>query len=232
MKKKLAILIGGEFREFELAHRSWPFLTIEHDFFMSTWDTSHEQNTKLGIDLHEVVTTDRILKYIPHAKINIEPDTMQVNNNIKHLYHQKKVFEMADKTGVEYDTAILIRPDLNIIEKNNFNSFINNINDSSIYGISGIVIKSPPEFIYVNEHILIGKYNLLKKIILSLPEFDISKFYIHYHIAKHFVNNDIYIESLFDIIQTFVMRSSHRGKTHLSIAEQLQIESDWMSAKH
>ena len=231
-KKKLAILVAGEFREFEKAYLSWSFLDMDNDFFISTWDTSIEQNSKLNINIKESVTSDRILKYIPHAIINIEPDTTNSNNSIKQRYHWRKVFEMADNTGVEYDNVIVIRPDLKIVQKRDFNSFINNINNSFIYAITGIVIQPPPSFVYINDFIFLGKYDVVKDAILSLPKFDISKYFIHYHIAKHFVNNDIYVESLYNIISALVMRSSHRDKLYLPIEDQFRIETEWFDAKN
>ena len=131
--KKLAVLVGGEFREFESAHLSWPFLSLDYDFFISTWDTTTEKNPKLNINLREEVSSARILKHCPNAHINIEPDTMDVDNSKKQRHHWKKLFEMADNTEIEYETAILIRPDISIIEKQNLNAFISNINDFSIY---------------------------------------------------------------------------------------------------
>lgn len=231
--KKLAVLVGGEFREFESAYPSWPFLSIEHDFFISTWDTSIEKNPKLNIDLLEEVSSARILKHFPNAHINIESDTMLVDNSKKQRHHWKKLFEMVANTGVEYETVILIRPDIRIIEKKNLNDFICSINDFSLYvnGL-GITFMPPPAFIYVNETILMGKYKVVKDAILSLPEFDISKFNVHYHIAKHFVNNDIHVEPLYDIIDTFIMRSSHRGKLHLSIEDQKVIAQHWWDTLH
>jgi len=79
--KKLAVLVGGEFREFESAHLSWPFLSLDHDFFISTWDTTTEKNPKLNINLREEVSSARILKHFPNAHINIEPDIMDVDNS-------------------------------------------------------------------------------------------------------------------------------------------------------
>lgn len=231
--KKLAVLVGGEFREFESAHLSWPFLSLDHDFFISTWDTTTEKNPKLNINLHEEVSSARILKHCSNAHINIEPDIMDVDNSKKQRHHWKKLFEMADNTEIEYETAILIRPDISIIEKQNLNAFISNINDFSIYVMgSGITLMPPPTFIYINDSILIGKYKVVKDAILSLPDFDISKYNVHYHIAKHFVNTDIHVKSLYDVIDAFVMRSSHRDKLHLPIGELKIIAQHWWDTLH
>ena len=41
--KKLAILVGGEFREFASCYPTWKeFTDIDHDLFISTWDHSAE----------------------------------------------------------------------------------------------------------------------------------------------------------------------------------------------
>ena len=231
--KKLAVLVGGEFREFESAHLSWPFLSLDHDFFISTWDTTTEKNPKLNIDLCEEVSSTIILKHCPNAHINIEPAIMDVDNSKKQRHHWKKLFEMSDNTEIEYETVILTRPDIRIIEKKSLNDFISNINDFSVYVMGlGITLMPPPAFIYVNDNILIGKYKLVKDAILSLPDFDISKYNVHYHMAKHFVNTDVHIESLYDVIDAFVMRSSHRGKLHLPIDEQKIIAQHWWDTLH
>ena len=48
--KKMAVLINGEFREFDIAIKSWKFMNeIDCDFYVSTWDKTIQINKKLNI---------------------------------------------------------------------------------------------------------------------------------------------------------------------------------------
>ena len=43
--KKMAVLINGEFREFDIAIKSWKFINeIDCDIYVSTWDKTIQIN--------------------------------------------------------------------------------------------------------------------------------------------------------------------------------------------
>jgi hypothetical protein len=64
---KTAVLVFGEYREFKNAHKTWKFLNnIDYDIYMSTWTTTNDVNSALGIDLHTTIDETDILKYFPN----------------------------------------------------------------------------------------------------------------------------------------------------------------------
>jgi len=55
----IAVLISGEYREFEIAHPSWEFDKCgKVDYYFSTWAETSEVNDNLNINIHETVTID------------------------------------------------------------------------------------------------------------------------------------------------------------------------------
>ena len=70
--KKMAVLINGEFREFDIAIKSWKFINeIDCDIYVSTWDKTIQINKKLNIHIEEDITEDNIKKHFPNATVSI-----------------------------------------------------------------------------------------------------------------------------------------------------------------
>lgn len=231
--RKLAVLVGGEFREFENAHKSWSFLNdTDFDLFISTWDMSYEINKRSNINLSEKVTSDRITKYFPNAYINIQSDfDVNSENSYKMLHHWRMLYNMIRATGIEYDTIILTRPDISLY--GNFTEIINNIKDDRIYNFGGVQQLKPPDFAYVNDILFIGKMPMILKLLSDFPRpINLNKS-IHYHLAKFFFKNDIYVDgSLQETISYFIMRSIHRNFLHETFEKQTELCNDWWSNKH
>ena len=64
--KKIAILIAGEYREFETAFKSWKFQDhFNVDYYIATWETSYQFNEKLNINIRETIKkeTNKIKTY-------------------------------------------------------------------------------------------------------------------------------------------------------------------------
>ena len=232
---KIAVLVFGEFREFENAHKSWTFLNhIDYDLYLSTWNISHEINEEyLNINLCEDVTPDRILKYFPNAIINIDnPITSSYSTKI--TYHWRKLFNMVDISGKEYENVILIRPELMIKENGELYKIINSkITDPFIYNLSGIIHYKPPVFLYVQDVFFIGNYKLMKDIFLSFTPPDVTYKDIHFHLSKHFINNDVYIETLFPhvVLNYYIMRTIHRKFLNVDFDLQKIISEEWWLLK-
>ena len=233
--KRIAILVWGMLREFEYAHKTWKFLNdIEYDIFFSVWDKTFEENKILDIDIKDDVTRESILKYFPNATINIESeiDVNAATNTKKMSYHWKKLFILTKLSDYEYDSVLLIRPDL-YIKENNFSNFIKNFNKNHILGLSEIKHGCGPGFHYVQDCLFFGKYDLMRDVFLSFNPPDNSLQYIHYHLAKYFVYNDIYIEEMGPIIiDYFVMRSIHRKILNLDFEVLRKVGIEWWNAKN
>jgi len=233
---KIAVLVFGEFREFENAHKSWTFLNnIDYDIYVSTWNCSHEINEEhLNINLYEEVTSDRILKYFPEATINIsEPITSSPVTKVD--YHWRKLFNMVRISGKEYDNVILIRPELMMKETGELYKLINTkITDPIIYNLSGIVLHKPPVFLYVQDVFFLGSYKLMRDTFLSFYPPDITYKDIHFHLSKHFINNDVYIETVFPniVLSYYMMRTVHRKFLNEDFDKQVKISEEWWLSKH
>ena len=237
MKKKLAILVGGMFREFENAHKSWSFLNYEsNDVFFSTWDKTQEINQKLEIDIEEDVTEERIKKYLPNAYIQINKDTIEdlstVSSIKKIIFHWKILIKMVEESGNQYDTIILTRPDLYIREKVDLNKFIENIVDGRVYGLTPVEQRPYYPFFYVQDCLFFSKFNVIEKMINKLeinPEADD----IHGYLSCYFINNRIFVDHLHPVfVDYFVLRSVHRDVMHLDYENLRLIGLDWWSIKN
>lgn len=235
MKKKVGILIGGEFREFEAAHKSWGFLDdIDYDIYFSTWDVSHEVNPGMNIDIIDIVTPDRILKYFPNAIVSIEKDHNEIQDNSnKQLYHWSKLYELLSKSKKKYEIIILIRPDIFFKKNKVLNHYINNVLNDRIYGLAPINQIPPPEFIYVQDLMFFGGENLMKKFISEFTESKNMNKSIHYHLAKYFVSQDIYVDgSLSPKIDYCILRSIHRNILNSDFETIRDISINWWNFKH
>ena len=120
---KIAVLIYGMYREFDIAISSWDFLKkLDCDVYFSTWSTSKQRNKKLDIIVDEEVTEKRILDHVKNARISISDDIFsELTNPEKMIFHWKSGLEMIKKHNIKYDYLMLTRPD---------NYFAFNIDDS------------------------------------------------------------------------------------------------------
>ena len=115
--KKVAVLVGGQYRHFDIAVKSWkPLIDYGCDFYFSTWDTT-QLKTNLLPDYSEdriVVTEDMITDYIPNAKVKISIESQEPpkvkGNGLKMLAHWKKLVDMV--RGKDYDILIVTRSDV------------------------------------------------------------------------------------------------------------------------
>lgn len=233
--KKTAVLVYGEFREFEYAHKTWSFLNyIDYDIYFSTWNVTKESNELLGIYIEEDVTPDRILKYFPNAIVDIRDDYGPLTTSInKMTFHWRNLFNMIQFSGIEYDNVILLRPDLYIVEFKPINDLLNNLKDDRIYGLSEMRTLSPPSFLYVQDCMFIGKVEKLKWSLLTFGSPDTTFKDIHYHLCLHFLQNFIYVESIgIKYLDYYVMRSINRSFLNEKFETQKRLSEEWFWSKH
>jgi hypothetical protein len=97
---KIAVIVYGMYREFDIAVKSWKFIgDSDFDFYFSTWSKSIQKCEPLGYDLNEDVTSEMISKHIPNAVIDIvNEDNVEFDfnglglgliNSTKMIYHWK-----------------------------------------------------------------------------------------------------------------------------------------------
>lgn len=241
-RKKLAVLIGGEFREFERAQKSWTFLNdIEHDIYFSTWNISHEINDKFSVDLIENVTEDKIRKYFPEAIINITSDDFLIDHPVhKLVYHWRNLLNMVDISNVTYDSILLIRPDIRLHFGDSdevepvfdINSFVDNMSNDIIYSTNKIDYLPPPTFCFINDVLFMGKYNMIRKAFMSfLPSIKKNEIFdIHNELSRYFINNNIYVDKI-DSLQFVILRSISRDFENLKFSEERILTDEWSKTK-
>jgi hypothetical protein len=232
---KTAVLVFGEYREFKNAHKTWKFLNnIEYDMYVSTSNTSSDVNNILGINLHTTIDKMDILKYFPNAKISIKSDTVYGMVSTKMVHHWRTLFNMMTMSGIEYDNVILLRPDIYFDNTDLIESLLIKLpNTNILYGLSRVNHPPPPEYMYVNDCLFIGNMELMRNTFLSMFEPDITRKGIHYHLAKHFINNDIYIQPIHEPDNIFgIMRALHRDYLHCNFTELKEIGEIYFETKH
>ena len=132
-KDRIAILLYGEYRTFDVVNTFWDFKENQNiDFYFSTWNFSHQGNDELNIHHKEKITTNSFTKYfkqnIPFLNI-MDLETEMDNYDCKHekyITHREKgvpihlrsLLKMMDTTS--YDYIVLSRLDvyfdLNLLE--------------------------------------------------------------------------------------------------------------------
>ena len=210
----IAVLLTGELREFELAQRSWgPLRDLNADFYVSTWDISIQKNDYFEIDLVEEVTTEKIKKYLPDAKISIlnqenfipgcrDTEIWAININ-KLIFHWKNCLELVKKSDKNYDTLILMRPDVFFLIDDS-KTFLNCNNNKAIYGTKHITItglnKEAVNFekninyfdYFVFDIFFMGNYDVMKNFIEMCPN-NLDK-RVHHKLGEHILSLGYYVE--------------------------------------
>jgi hypothetical protein len=211
---KVAVFIYGMYRDFDIAVKSWDFLTrVDNDVYFSTWNKSIQQNGRLGISVNEDVTRDRITKHIPTATISIESDILPLSNPQKMMYHWKQCLSMMESSGKEYDLVMLTRPDnFKVIEDY---SFIEKCNVSGVvYGLDSLLYTEHGPFL--QDIFFIGNTQTISNLIKTVPS-DIHS--IHNGLAAHILSLGYSVEKVQRIYMSTVRanaRTLSEGELTLS----------------
>jgi hypothetical protein len=210
---KIAVLVFGEYRELDNAIKSWGFLNeFDCDVYFSTWNVSKQIKDDLNINIVEEVTTQRILNHIPNATISIknEDDVQFLNGNTqKMFYHWKESFNMMRDSNKDYDTIMLLRPDLHF-ELNDHSIFEQMCEPNTLYSnrlinASGYV---PPKPYLLTDTFYYGNYNDMFKFIDGLDIVS-SEVNPHKQLYKLSTNLNLKVQIVdFDIL---IMRPTLRG---------------------
>jgi len=214
---KIAVLIAGEFREFERAFKYWEFnkLSDQVHYYFSTWDISTEYNEKLNINLCEKITEEKINNVIKCFAVSIASKECisYVYTNQLMLNRWHTALDLMLSSNIIYDVVILLRPDL--VFKNDFilwDKFLSEIENDCIYGFIGSNVNLRNDF-HMQDVILIGKYEVMIKL-KQIPEDIQHSSYdsnIHLHLAKKFTELFSSIKHTTPISDIFVLRSNSRN---------------------
>lgn len=113
---KIAILISGEYRKFDITRKTMNFLDdIDVDVYISTWDKTIYSSPKIGLYVEEDITFDRIIKDINRPAIIRIDDHNLFNNyryNSKMIYKWKTGLQLIKSSKIAYDNVLVLRPDL------------------------------------------------------------------------------------------------------------------------
>ncbi len=230
---KIAVLVYGMYREFDIAVTSWSFLKkFDCDVYFSTWSRSKQKNKRLGILIDEDVTEKRILSHIEGTTILISDDIFsELTNPEKMIFHWKSGLEMIKKRSIKYDYIMLTRPD-NYFDFNLYAEDINSerdLTEESIYGLEEI--RNNGEELFVQDIFFLGKFDLMKKLIENIPqrlnnvEHNGS---IHHHLAKHILLNGLKVKKIpRTSVVTVRANSRQLNKEEISINTIFQKTMDW-----
>jgi tRNA A-37 threonylcarbamoyl transferase component Bud32 len=186
MNKRIAVLVSGDYREFEIAYKSWEFINNPNvDFYFSVWKYTTQCNKKLNIDIKETVNENTIRKFVPNCKgIDIGSPLVsylhRLNSN-KMLNRWLTAIKLMIASGVEYDACIIIRPDLYLTYENDkFYAWLNTLEDNCLYTLDNAATKNR----FIQDFMLVGTQRSIEKL-LALPNtHDIP--HIHSWLAKEF----------------------------------------------
>jgi hypothetical protein len=233
---KIAVIAYGEYREFETAVNSWPFINSdEYDVFISTWNISKYENEKLNINLNEIVDIDKIKSIIPTSTVSIlNVDEYiriyELPNIYKMFFHWNNGLNLIENSGNLYDYIILTRMDSFFIKKTmNAIDEIKSLKLYTLYGDSEINLNTL--FPTTQDIFFIGHYNIISNFIRNIMYSPIS-FGIHETIADWVLLNDIKLErqNMFNI---FVLRPTLRNVDISTISDQILITSqnEWWKSR-
>lgn len=200
---KTAVLVYGEYREFDNVVESWKVLnTFDCDFYFSTWNKSKQNNNSLGIFKEFDVTKDMILKYYPQAIVDIRNPYDYVDcsdwwgSSAKIYNHWKNCVKLLDDSKKEYDFILILRPDLYLSFKEEHTKFPYEILKSlyeknSLFMIGGYRryddIQTDTIF-FAADYFIFGKYNIVKKLLEDSSTFGGD---IHHSLGKYIYESNI-----------------------------------------
>ena len=124
MDKKIAVILYGQYRVFDIAVKSWYFrFHLDCDFYVSTWRKTVFNPINSKNEPYEVtVTEDMFLKHLPNAKVSIHDEEhfifdktkMKCSDLIpsKMIFHMKHGLKMINDNNIKYDYLLITRPDI------------------------------------------------------------------------------------------------------------------------
>lgn len=199
---KVAVIVYGEFREFDTLIKYWDFLDkIDYDLYFSTWDYSFQENKYLNIKRERNITEDMVKEILPNSKFSILKLSEYTDkfkdggyqNAKKVTVHLKNLVKMMRESEKKYDLVITTRTD-NFTVFNLNNITLNEMSKKSdvLYGLQHIYISKPHQF-FVEDLFFISNYDNICKLIDNLPD-DMDD--LHHYLAINIINSDLYVEQI------------------------------------
>ena len=218
--KKLALLIGGEFRNFSECFHTWKPMEGNYDLFLSTWSTSNwysDNSTYLPQYNNRTfdVTEDTVLSVVKESPkyLNIEAPINFLHRGNNQIYHWHRLLTTLINVQHEYEYALITRPDT--IAHPDFWKIFNH--DLSFwkssdmmtdrkFGASGIVNTPFPSAFPIStcDWAFLSTPQTLIDMLLPVSYMKICHpteiaqgrgDNFHTQLAYHFVNNNLYVEA-------------------------------------
>jgi hypothetical protein len=221
---KLAILVYGMYREFDIAVKSWDFINhIDSDVYFSTWNKSSQKNLKLGIVVDEEVTEERIKTHLPTATTSVqcEDGFMNLTNPQKLIYHWKNCLKMVKESGNKYDLIMLTRPDSYKDISKPYNRLLKYNKPNTIYGLDKMTLNNNEPFI--QDIFFIGNFNVMSNLIETIPTNITS---IHQDLSKHILNLGYVVDTVENVFMA-TLRANVRGIKELNIENVFEKTMEW-----
>jgi hypothetical protein len=190
----VAVLIYGEYRDFDKAVKTWDFLKNYHcDYYFSTWDTSR------GTPIISNMITDHLPKctYDIVNKDSVYP-TYPGDTACYIYYHWINLFRMIQDK--KFDKIILIRTDLYYKKPNPLVKV--DFKNDRIYGLYPAmqVIGLNPIKFFTNDQFFIGNYDVMVSAFDDLNDkhsHPTDEIYTtHYHFPQWLYEKNILIEEI------------------------------------
>lgn len=114
--KKIAVLISGEYRKFDITRKTMAFLdNPDIDVYFSTWDKTIYSSPKINLHEEQLITEDRILKDLGRqatVRIDKHDSFVEKKYNSKMINRWRTGFSLIEQSGINYDYVAIIRPDI------------------------------------------------------------------------------------------------------------------------
>jgi hypothetical protein len=171
-EKKIAVLISGEYRAFDICRPTMTFLDQENvDVYISTWDSTHHVSPKIGLDIIENVSSDEISRILNRpAEILVESTEIQKqlrpHYNCNMIHRWKQGIQMIVDSGIEYDYVIVTRFDLYFDPSFDIN--ISEILQYSGYNDDDTLGSSWARKSYLGDEFMIASYKKMVELMSSL----------------------------------------------------------------
>lgn len=221
---KLAVLVYGMYREFDIAVKSWDFINnIDSDVYFSTWNKSSQKNLRLNISVNEDVNEERIKTHIPNAITSIQSEDgfMELTNPQKLIYHWKNCLKMVKESGNKYDSIMLTRPDTYKVISEPHQRLFKYNKPNTIYGLEKILFNNGEPFI--QDIFFIGNFDVMSNLIETIPSNITS---IHQDLSKHILNLGYEVDTV-EHMYMATTRANVRGMKELNIKNVFEKTMEW-----
>ena len=208
---KIAVLVYGQYRDFDISITTWDFINhLDCDFYFSTWDKSIQTSEKLNITSSFDVNGDMIKKFIPNSKISILNESIILDTGIaleentrKIIYHWKNGLKMIKESNVNYNMVFLLRFDTIFTINCDYDEILKLNEDKTLYydGRGDVENKT------VSDLFFISKFEVLSEFIDKLND---NATNIHTEISNSISSLNLKLNNVINKINFQIIRPNVR----------------------